>query len=150
MENPHFLSVETLKEAAKNVAFTPLEPSNTAGCALEGMNIFVKDHKMREVPLENRTLEMHYGQFVISQKKCENGDAAKKMALETKYGQSPSEGKINGFDARMYELGPETAEDDMDGRRPAAVAWHNEEMFFLIASTQMNVSKLIKIAKSMI
>lgn len=150
MENPHFKSVETLKEAAKHVAFTPLSPEDTAGCALEGMNIFVKDHKMREVPRENRTLEMHYGKFVISQKKCDNGDAAKKMALETPYGQAPSEGKINGFDARMYELGPAVPEDDIDGRRPAAVAWHDAEMFFLIASTQMNISKLITIAKSMI
>jgi len=51
--------------------------------------------------------------------------------------------------ARMYELGPEPTKDDIDGRSPAVVTWHDEEMFYLIASTGMAAADLERIAGSL-
>jgi hypothetical protein len=48
-----------------------------------------------------------------------------------------------------YELGPEPAIDDIDGRAPSVVTWHDGEMFYLIASGQMSADDLIKIANSL-
>lgn len=41
------------------------------------------------------------------------------------------------------------APDDIDGRSPAVVAWHDGEMFFLIASDQMSTAELIAVACSL-
>ena len=34
--------------------------------------------------------------------------------------------------ARIYELGPEPGPDDIDGRTPAVVTWHDADLFFLV------------------
>jgi hypothetical protein len=48
----------------------------------------------------------------------------------------------------VYELGPEPAPDDVDGRSPAVVAWHDAELFFLLASSETTADALVTIALS--
>ena len=49
------------------LAFQPLEPAYTAGRRLRSLRIHVRDHKLRELPIHDRTLEADYGPFVLSQ-----------------------------------------------------------------------------------
>jgi len=49
----------------------------------------------------------------------------------------------------VYELGPEPPPDDIDGRNPSIVTWHNGEMFYLIASDKMSSGELVRIASSL-
>ena len=44
---------------------------------------------------------------------------------------------------------PEPAPDDIDGRSPAIVAWHDGELFCLIASDTMSSDQLVRIAISL-
>jgi hypothetical protein len=50
---------------------------------------------------------------------------------------------------RKYELGPEPGPepDDIDGRSPAVV-WHEGEMHYLVASHEVLVVELVRIARS--
>ena len=48
----------------------------------------------------------------------------------------------------MYELGPEVPPDDIDGREPSVVTWADGEMFFLLASGQLEAQMLKDIAES--
>lgn len=43
--------------------FRPLEPRHTAGLRLQSIRIHVRDHKLRELSVDDRTLEAHYGSF---------------------------------------------------------------------------------------
>jgi len=63
--------------------------------------------------------------------------------------RDPQEGAIAGHAARIYELAPEPEPDDIDGRMPSVVTWHDGEMVFLIASGELPVADLIPIAASM-
>ena len=108
----------------------------------------MRDYKLRELPAEDRTLEAHYGGFVFSQSRP-GANEAPRQAIEVSYGSDAREARIVGREARVYELGPETAPDDIDGRSPAVAVWHDGEMFYLIASDQMAVDALIEIATSM-
>src|SRR5207248_8244131 len=65
--NPHFETARSWKAAQELIAFTPLEPKYTAGLRLRSIRVHVRDHKMRELAVGDRTLEAHYGQFAISQ-----------------------------------------------------------------------------------
>src|SRR5215510_12808323 len=147
-ENRHFASVPTLTAAREMLTFQPLEPSFTAGLGPPSLRIFVRDHKMRELAVGERSLEAHYGRFVLSQSR-KGVDEARRLALDVSYGSEPHDAMIAGRAARVYELGPEPAPDDIDGRMPSVVAWHDGEMFFLIASGEMPVEALIPIAASM-
>ena len=49
----------------------------------------------------------------------------------------------------MYELGPEPPPDDIDGRSPSVVTWHDVDMFYLIASGEMRSHDLVSIANSL-
>jgi hypothetical protein len=49
----------------------------------------------------------------------------------------------------VYELGPEPPPDDIDGRSPSVVAWHDGEMFYLLASIEMAADVLVRIATSL-
>src|SRR5260221_1405421 len=137
-ENPHFASVPTWNAAREKLTFQPVEPAFTAGIELHGLRIFVRDHKMRDVAIGERSLEAHYGRFVISQAR-KGVEEARRLALEVSYGRQPREATISGHAGRIYELGPEPEPDDIDGRPLSVVTWHDGEMFFLIASAQMPV-----------
>jgi hypothetical protein len=147
-DNQYFASVADLKAAREMLTFAPIEPTFTAGLVREGLRIFIRDHKKRDLPVGDRTLESHYGRFVFTQSR-KGVSEARRLALDTSYGQEPREAMIGGHAARVYELGPDPGPDDIDGRMPSVVTWHHDEMFFFMASHEMPVEELIPIAASM-
>ena len=108
----------------------------------------MRDHKLRKILINERTLEAHYGGFVLSQAR-KGTDEARRLALDVRYGGAGQEGQIAGHAARIYELGPEPAPDDIDGRSPAVVTWHDADLFFLLASDTMLSREWVRIAISL-
>jgi len=130
------------------LVFQPLEPGNTAGHPLHSLRIHVRDYKLRELAVADRTLEAHYGFFVLSQA-WRGVKEARRLALVVPCGAAVSDAQIAGCAARAYELGPEPPLDDIDGRNPAIVSWHDGGMFYLIASDRMSSGELVSIASSL-
>lgn len=129
------------------LAFRPARPNESLGRQLEGLRIHVRDHKKRELQVGDRTLEAHYGDFVFTQSR--KGEIeARHWALSVSYGPVPRDLKVAGRGARAYELGPEVDPDDIDGRSPAVVAWHDADMFYLLASDRLSATDLLEIAES--
>jgi hypothetical protein len=147
-ESPHWASPQTWADAGDALTFCPVEPTFTAGCNLQGLRIFIRNHKMRELAVGERTLEAHYGRFGISQSR-RGVEEARRLALDVHYGRDPRAAAIFGHSARLYELGPVPEPDDIDGRSPAVLTWHDGEMFFLISSVEMTAQELVPIAQSM-
>jgi hypothetical protein len=145
---PHFTAARSWEEAEASLTFRPVVPKDTAGCALTSLQIHVRDHKGRELPKAGRTLEAHYGRFVLSQ--SQKGDAeARRLTLDVSYGREPREARIAGHAVRMYEFGAEPPPGDIDGRSPAVVVWHDGAMFYLLASNELGPDELFRIAVSM-
>jgi hypothetical protein len=144
--NPHFATVESWDAARALVAFAPRIPEATAG-VVPVLRVFVRDHKLRTVPVGERTLEADYGQFVFTQSR-RTPEEAQRLALNVSYGRAPQEASIVGRPGRVYELGPEPTPDDIDGRSPAVIAWHDGEVFYLLASDEMTGPALMTIAMS--
>lgn len=143
----HWLAPATLAEARPHLTFEPRLPRSTGGRALEGLRIFVRDHKKRELPIGDRTLELRYAGFGFSQQ--HKGVAeARKAALETSYGRTPRPADVAGHAGRMFDLGPEVPPDDIDGRSPAVVTWADEDMHFFLSSHQLSSEELLVIARS--
>jgi hypothetical protein len=129
------------------LTFDPVEPKYTAGTSLQAIRIHVRDHKRRELAIADRTLEAHYGSFVVSQ--ARKGVAeARRLAIDVKYGSAWRDASVGGCAGRAYELGPEPPPDDIDGRSPSVVTWHDGEMFHLIASGELTVDVLLRVAAS--
>jgi hypothetical protein len=145
--SPHFATAASWEAARALVTFAPRVPTATAGMAPPALRVHVRDHKLRAVPVAERTVEAHYDQFVFTQSH-RTPDDARRLALDVSYGQAPREASILGRPARVYELGPEPMLDDVDGRSPAVVAWHDGPLFYLLASGEMTVDGLILIAMS--
>lgn len=146
-QNPHFETALSWAEAETLVTFKPLQPSHTGGFTLQSIEIFVRDHKHRKLPVSERSLEAHYDGFVLTQAR-KGKDEARRLALEVLYGKLPVEAKIAGHEARTYELGPQPDPDDIDPRSPAVVVWHDAEMLLLIASDRLPADTLMRIAES--
>jgi len=146
--NIHFETADSWDAVRNKLTFEPLEPSHTEGFHLQSLQIHVRDHKQRELTVGDRTLEAHYGGFVLSQAR-RTADEARRLALTVSYGQAPRTVQIAGRDARVYELGPEPPPDDIDGRSPSVVVWHDGEMFYLMASGEMPSEALVRIAASL-
>ena len=147
-DNPHFSTAPSWKAARAMLCFEPRRPSHTAGLQLQYLRIHVRDHRLRDLPMEQRTLESHYGDFVLSQSRP-GADEAHRQALVVSYGPQARPASIAGHSARVYELGPETAPDDIDGRAPAVVTWHEADRFYLIASDKLPADALVRIAESL-
>jgi hypothetical protein len=146
MRNEHFLEVADWRAAAPELTFQPVAPRYTAGRTLQSLTIHIRDRKRRELPKSDRTLEAHYGAFVLSE--AQNKDARRK-ALETSYGPDPRDVRVAGHDGQSYDLGPEVPLDDPDGRMPAVVVWSDGDMFYLIASGELTPDVLLRIAQSL-
>jgi hypothetical protein len=145
--NPHFATAATWRDAESLVTFRPAAPRWTAGLDLKSLRIFVMDHKHRDVPVGDRSVEAHYGDFVFSQTRRDVAEA-KRMALDVSYGLAPKVADVGGHEARVYDLGPVPQPDDIDPRSPAVVTWHDGEMFYLIASDKLDLETLLRIARS--
>jgi len=128
--------------------FDPVEPKYTAGMPLKSIRIHVRDHKRRELAIADRTIEAHYGSFVVSQSRKGVAEA-RRLALEVKYGGAGRDVTVGGCAGRAYELGPDPPPDDIDGRSPSVVTWHDGEIFHLIASGELTVDVLLRIAASL-
>ena len=144
----HWLTVASWKEARAALTFQPLEARHTAGLPLQSLRIHVRDHKSRELAIEHRTLEAHYGRFVFSQA-WKGAAEARRLALDVSYGLSPRDTRIAGRAGRLYELGPEPPPDDIDGRSPAVVTWADGDMFYLIASGELSANEILEIASAL-
>jgi hypothetical protein len=146
-DNPHFETAESWKEAAAKVAFTPRRPQYTGGHGRQSIRVHVRDHRLRILPVSGRTLEAHYGALVLSQARPGPAEAGRR-ALAVSYGREPQEAEISGHAGQICELGPDPGPDDIDGRNPAVVTWHVDEMHYLIASAEMSTGVLLRIANS--
>jgi hypothetical protein len=144
--NPHFATAASWDAARALVTFVPRVPTATAGKE-PALRVHVRDHKLRAVRVEERTLEAHYGGFVFTQSRRTPAEA-RRLAIEVSYGQAPQEASVLGRPARVYELGPEPPADEVDGRSPAVVAWHDGEVFYMLASHEMSADALMTIAMS--
>lgn len=143
--NPHFATVGSWKEAAALLSFRPRELPDRRDYPLHSLSVFVKDHRHREVPVQDRTLEAHYGAFVYTQS-WKGEEEARRWTVEVSYGRDPRPLTIAGNEGRTYELGPEPPPEDIDGRMPAVVVWHEGPMHYLLASGQLTVAALLEIA----
>ena len=148
VHNPHFVAVASIDEAETLLTFRPSIPNFTAECELDSIAVFVMDQRRREVPLRDRTVELHFGRFVVSQQRPGPEDA-RRLALEVSYGPTPIHLQLAGHPGRGYELGPEVPPDDIDGRAPAVVVWANGDRFNLVASSELRLNALIEIAGSL-
>jgi hypothetical protein len=144
----HFQTVQDWADARTLLTFEPRRPRYTAGHDRQSLQLHIRDHKHRELAAEARTLEAHYGAFVVSQARA-GEDEAQKRALDTSYGPTSRESHIAGHAARIYELGPEPPPDDVDGRSPAVLTWRDGPMFYLVASSELPATELVQIARSM-
>jgi hypothetical protein len=143
----HFQPVADWQAAAGLLAFVPRQPAYTGGAVLRSLQVFVRDHKQRELPVAERSLEAHYGAFVFSQS-LHGETEAQRLALNERYGQFPREISVAGRSGRRYELGPAVPADDPDGRTAAVVVWHDAGRFYLVASTTLEADELAAIAAS--
>lgn len=145
-DNPHFEFPASLTEARELVDFEPVTPA-MPGLALNSVAVFVRDHKHRDLPRGDRSLELDYEGFVFSQQR--KGEAeARRTVVEVSFGRYPRETLIAGREGRVYALGPEPEPDDIDPRSPAVVVWQDAEMFYLIASPSLEAEALLPIAQS--
>ena len=147
-ENPHFATAASWKAARAMLTFAPLLPTHTAGLRLQALRIHVRDHKMRDLAPGERSLEAHYGGFTVSQ--AHKGAAeARRLALLVSYGREGHDMLVAGHPGRVYELGPQPPPDDIDGRSPAVVVWHDGGLLLLVASDTMSADKVARIAVSL-
>ena len=147
-ENPHFISAESWAAAGRELSFTPRPPDRTGGRELESIRIHVRDHRRRELPVGDRTLEAHYGAFVVSQQRAATAADARALAFDRPYGADPSEGTVAGHRAVIHDLGPEPPADDIDPRSPAVITWADGDVFHMVASGELDAAGLADIAAS--
>lgn len=146
--NPHFISAESWAAAAVIVGFEPRIPEYTVDCELGSLEVWVRDHKMREVGRARRSLEAHYGRFVFTQSKPGEHEAMR-LAMETSYGSSFVAVTVMGREGRSHPLGPPPGPDDTDGRSPAVVVWADGPKFYLLASDELDADVLSRVAGSL-
>jgi len=144
---PHFEQLGTWEAARRRLDFELVAPHETSGYHLSSLSVFVRDHKMREVPPEKQSLEAHYGGFVFTQSRP-GTEAARHAVREVSYGTAPRAEQIGHCEARVYERGPEPEPDYPDGRMPAVVVWSDEDRFYLLASDLLDAPGLLRIARS--
>ena len=147
--NKHSEKIVDWEAALDFIDFKPRQPSFTAGFKLSSLAVFVMDHRKRRLPTSSRSLEAHYGSFVIDQKRWPSVEEARRRALATPYGRDAATVHIGGNEGRSYALGPEVEPDDIDGRSPAVVVWHEDNIVYLVASSQLESGTLLRIASSM-
>jgi hypothetical protein len=144
---PHFVTVADWAEAAAMLTFTPRLPRRTAGHGLGSLQVHVRDHKLRELAPASRSLEAHYGAFVLTQSKHAPQEA-RRLALKVMYGAEARTVHVGGREGRAYDMGPEPEPGDPDGRMPAVVTWADGWLFFLLASGDLEMGELLRIAGS--
>ena len=147
-DNSHFQKVSSWKAARKLLDFEPLVLADTKRVRLQSLYVYVRNHKQRELPIGDRSLEAYFNGFVFTQKQTSSAEA-RRLALSTSYGLEGHDTRVAAHSGRLYELGPVPPPDDIDGRSPAVVVWYDGRMFYLIASTEKTAAELLEIAQSL-
>jgi hypothetical protein len=145
--NPHFEVRDTVASALDLLAFRPLVPRRPP-TTLRSVAVHVRDHRGRLLPVDRRTLEMHFDDMVVSQTKVGSTEALR-LAMEVTYGRQRRRLAIGANPAMVYDLGPVPPPEDIDGRSPAVVVWADGDMIFLIASVVRSAGDLVDVAGSM-
>lgn len=145
---PRFLAPTTWEEAAALLTFVPRQPADTRGRALRGLRVHVRDHRRRDLPLHLRTFEAHFDGVAVCQSRP-GPLAARRRALEVRYGPDATSIRIRGREGRAFPLGPEVPPDDIDGRSAAVVTWYDGPMFHFVMSTQLPVDEVALVAASL-
>jgi hypothetical protein len=145
---PRFLAPATWEEAAALLTFVPRQPADTRGRVLRGLRVHVRDHRRRDLPRHLRTFEAHFDGVAVCQSQP-GALAARRRALEVRYGPDATPIRIRGREGRAFPLGPEVPPDDIDGRSAAVVTWHDGPMFHFVASTQLAVDEVALVAASL-
>jgi hypothetical protein len=130
------------------LTFRPMVPKQTKSFTLQSIAIYVRDYKHRELPVGERSVEAHYGGFVLSQAQP-GQEEARRLVVDVLYGQVLQEAQIARCEAWVYELGPQPEPHDIDPRSPSVVVWHDEDLFLLVASDQLPSEELVRIARSL-
>lgn len=145
--NPHFLQIADWGDVVPLVDFEPVVPAYTAGLERQSLSVFVMDHRKRQVARSRRSVEAHYGDFVFAQS-MPGVSEAKRLALSVAYGVQARTVDVSGCEGRGYERGPPVDDEDPDGRSPAVVTWCDGPLFFLLASTELDLEELVRIGSS--
>ena len=145
---PRFLAPASWDEVRPLVAFPPRLAADTRGRSLRGLRVHVRDHRRRDLPVHLRTVEAHYDGLAVCQSQP-GASAARRKALEVRYGASPRAVRVHGLEGRAYPLGPEVPADDIDGRSAAVVTWADGPVFYFVASTQLEADELMLVAESL-
>lgn len=146
-KNPHFEFPPNWQKARELLDFVPVAPPASRAGEPLSLAVFVRDHKQRELPRAERSLEAHYAEFVLTQARP-GAAGAKRLALETAYGQAPQTLRVAGREARAFPPGPEPGPGDPDPRSPAVLAWCDGPMFYLLASETLDTAALAALAES--
>jgi hypothetical protein len=75
-------------------------------------------------------------------------EEAIRRVFETSYGRAGEPVMISDHEGVGYELGPPVPDDDIDGRGPAVLVWFDGEVFHLVASDELDLNELVRIARS--
>ena len=142
MVNPCFVTAETWADAAALVEFEPVVPPVHWAGPPQCLRVHVADHKRRDLPIRDRSVEAFYAGLVFTQSHKARHEAHR-LVFETDYGSCPRRLSVAGHPARAFELGPEVAVDDIDGRAPAVVVWHRDGLFCLLASDRETADALV-------
>ncbi|MGD9904839.1 MAG: ankyrin repeat domain-containing protein [Vicinamibacterales bacterium] len=145
---PRFLAPATWAEAAALLTFVPRVPAETLGRALVGLRVHVRDHRHRDLPRHLRTFEAHYDGVAVCQS-CPGPLAARRRAFEVRYGEGGRPIRVAGREGCGYPLGPEVPADDVDGRSAAVATWADGPMFHFLASTQLPLEDVERVAASL-
>ena len=86
MTSSPFETATSWKSARALVTFEPRIPHDTAGQKLQSLRIHVRDHKLRELEPTGRTLEAHYGDFVVSQAQPGKDEARRRADVRARSG----------------------------------------------------------------
>ena len=86
MTSSPFETATSWKSARELVTFEPRIPHDTAGRKLQSLRIHVRDHKLRELEPTGRTLEAHYGDFVVSQAQPGKDEARRRADVRARSG----------------------------------------------------------------
>jgi hypothetical protein len=140
----HFEFPTTWSEARDLVVFGPIQLATVTQSELVSLAVHIRDHKRRDLPITDRTLEAYYDDFTFSQRMCATSKEAKRMAVEISYGPAPRKAIVGGGEARVYE--GELDSDD-DEALPPVVVWHADEMFYLLAGRTLDAQALLQLAE---
>jgi hypothetical protein len=93
--NAYFDRVGSWHHAQTKLTFVPIKPRYTVGLSLQSLDIHVRDTAHGELAIKDRSLEAHYGSFVLTQS-LKGEEEAQRWATRVGYGPGPREWNVAG------------------------------------------------------